>query len=398
MASAAVANAQRPHAANMYKPAGVKKIQTGIPWVDNGTTSVSAKVDLALPIRGFRLALSGRLVIGTADLANGVPEGFLNLLKNITIDGVNSRQGGNITLWDVDLATLFVIQHLHAHRAGLFEINHIAVPIPGTPFPAVGADGYMNKAQGTYDFRIIVDLPAHPFGAGSALRPGYLIREEEWADTLAIQLEFGTQGGGAVTGSLGTGAGGSTVAFHAFGSGAGTPTIDLYSLPVQMGHLRDQIQPGFVTRVQRPISSVLQSAGGGVTLLDLQKKRSSRFYLKTGTSSLAPVFETLDDTNVTAVGLVTGGGDRNVKPLTDIYAYKADQAADYQRESIQGYTCIDFLQSGNPDSAFAAHSSKVVGTGSTFELVGNVAGEADAYGIVIQEQINFLHGGPLYNY
>jgi hypothetical protein len=75
-----------------------------------------------------------------------------------------------------------------------------------------------------------------------------------------------------------------------------------------------------------------------------------------------------------------------------------NQAADYHREPIQGYVCLDFLQSGNPDSAFAAQSNKVVGDGSTFDLVGTVAGEANGYGIVIQEQITYLHGGGLYNF
>jgi hypothetical protein len=130
----------------------------------------------------------------------------------------------------------------------------------------------------------------------------------------------------------------------------------------------------------------------------LQKRRTSRLYLKTGTATLPPYFDTLSDTNVTSLGLVSGGGDRNVKPTVDVFAHKMDQPADYQREPIQGYVCLDFLQSGNPDSSFPAQSDKVVGKGSTFELVGNVAGVANGYGIAVQEQITYLHGGGLYNF
>ena len=142
MASAAVVpagktNAQRPHAANLYKPVGVKHIQTGIPWVDDGSTAVASKVDLALPIRGFRLVISGRLVIGGADMASVNPEGLLNLLSNIKIEGTNSRQGNsNVTLWDIDLATAWVMQHLFAHRTGHFKINGASVSVPGLPFPS----------------------------------------------------------------------------------------------------------------------------------------------------------------------------------------------------------------------------------------------------------------------
>jgi hypothetical protein len=387
-------NGQRPHAANVYKPAGVKHIQTGIPWVDGGSTVVSSKVDLSLPVRGFRIVVSGRLVIGTAAMTSVNPEGLLNLLSDIKISGVNSRQNGNVTLWDIDLATLFTIQHLFAHRAASFWINGASVGIPGSPFPA----GYLTAATGTYDFKIVVDLPAHPFDVGPGVRPGFLLRAEEWADSLSVSFNFGTQLGAGVTGSLGVAAATTTITWHAFNSGAGTPTVDLYVLPVQLGHLQNQVVPGVCTRVQRPITGVLQGAGSNATLLSLQKQRTSRIFLKTGTATVAPAFATLDDTNVTAIGLQTGGANRSVKPLEDIFAYKQNIPAEYQREPIQGYLCLDFMESGNPDSSFPGHSPKVVGAGSTFELVANVVGEANGYGVVIQEQILHLHGGALYNF
>lgn len=388
-------NAQRPHAANIYKPVGVRHIQTGIPWVDSGSTVVSSKVDLSLPTRGFRLVFSGRLVIGGANFASVNPEGLLNLLPEIKIEGTNSRQNGNTTLWDIDLATLFVIQHLFAHRAATFTINGQSVSIPGSPFPS----GYVPSATGTYDFRIVVDLPAHPFGAGSGVKPGFLIRQEEWADSISISFGFGTQPGGAVAGSLGTGAAGTTIAFHAYGSGGGSPSIDVYVLPVQMGHLKDQVLPGVVTRVTQPIDTALLSGGSNKTLLQLQKQRTSRIYVKTGTiSAVAPAFATLDDTNLVAIGLQSGGSNRNIKPSEDVNAYKMNQPVDYNREPIQGYLCLDFLESGNPDSAFPAQSTKVVGTGATFQLVGDTVGEANGYGLGVQEQITHLHSGAIYNY
>jgi hypothetical protein len=388
-------NAQRPHAANIYKPSGVKHVQTGIPWVDGGSTVVSSKIDLSKPIRGFRLKIQGRFTIGAHDFTNVNPEGLLNVLANIKIEGTNSRQNGNVTLWDLDLATIWVMQHLFHHKAGLFTINGTQVTQPGSPFPS----GYAAVAQGNYDFRIVVDLPAHPFGAGSGVRPGFLIRQEEWADSLSISFKFGSQPGAGADGSIGAANAASTTAWTAYGSGAGTPTVDVYVLPVQMGQLMNKVLPGIVTRVQRPITSILQGAGTNVTLLQLQKQRTSRLFMKTGTlTGIAPAFKTLDDTNLTAIGLQTGGSNRNVKPSEDIFTYKMNQHADYHRDAIQGYVCLDFLESGNPDSAFPAQSTKVVGTGATFELVGDVAGEANGYGLGIQEQITHLHSGELYNY
>ena len=388
--------------ANVYKPAGVKPIATGLtfdPAAGAGTLPVITKVDLALPIRGLRLVVSGRAVIGTANFTTGFPEGFLNLLSKIKVEGTNSRVGGNTTLWDLDLATLWVMQHLFQHKAGLFTINGVHVPYPGMPLPTPGASGYFNPATGTYDFRISVDLPFHPFKAPHAVRPGFLVRQEEWADTVQVTIAYGAQAGAGATGCLGVSAATSTIVFSSYGSGAGKPAVDVYSLPMQMGSIKDSVVPGVITRVQRPFSTVMQAAGSGVTLVQLQKNRTARVYLKSGTiSAAAPAFATLDDTNLTAVGLNSGGSNRQIKPLVDINAYKQSQSAEYEREGIQGYTCLDFLESGNPDSSFPAQNPNVVGTGSTFEVVGNVAGEANGYLIAVQEQITFLHAGQLYTF
>jgi hypothetical protein len=394
---ATVTTSQRPHTANVFKPAGVKPVQTSIPWADGGTFSLTSKVDLQLPITALRLRLSGRLVISGADFVSGNPEGFLNLLSDIQVSGNNSRSGGNLTLWDIDLATLFGIQHLFQHRAGSFTVNGVSVPIPATPWPAVGVGGYFTPAQGTYDFSILVDLPFHPLAAGPGIKPGYLVRSQEWGDSLTVTLAMGSQPA-AAPGMLGTPAGGTVVAWHAIGTNAGSPTIDVYSLPIQMGSLKDSVMPGVISRVTRPLTQVMQAAGNNVSLLSLQKTRTSRIFVKSGTSVAQPAFNALNDTNLTALGLQTGGGGRLIKPLVDVQAYKQDQPSNYQREPIQGYTVMDFLASGNPDSSFSAGNPAVVASGSTFELVGNVAGLGNAFAIVIQEQIVFLAGGALYSF
>lgn len=391
---------KRPVHSNVYKTAGVKPVALGLPWASGSKLQPIQKVDLGLPIRGLRIVLSGRLVIGGADMTTGYPEGFLNLISRVWIQGNNTRVNGNVSLYDLDFATQYMLQHLHQHRAGSFKINGVSVPIPGTPLPAPGASGYINPAQGTYDFKIIQDFPFHHYGAPAGVRAGYLVRQEEWADSMQVNIECGTQAAGGATGCLGVTAGGTTLAFTAFGSGAGSPTIDVYSLPVQLGALKDSVVPGVITRIQKPNNSVLVNAGTGVSLIQLQKGRTSRVYLKAGTlggGAAAPAYATLSDTNLTAVGLKKAG-NQNVKDVIDIDAYKVDQAADYNREPIQGYTCLDFLQSGNPDSSFPAHNPNVVGTGSTFEVIGNCAGVANGYLIAVQETISQLHGGSLYTF
>jgi hypothetical protein len=390
--------------ADLYRPVGPKQVQLNLPWASGGGFQLSQVVDLSLPVRGFRFVFTGRCVIGTAGVATVTPEGFLNLISNITIQGTNARQKGNVTLWSVDLATAYVIQHLTSiNRAGFYSINanagggEVQVTDPGTPFPT---DNNPTGATGTYDFRIVVDLPLHPFadqnmGNHPHWIPAYLMRNEEWKDTVQITATFPIVTNGAVAGPLGTGAAGTTYTFSSYGSGAGSPSVSVYSLPIIMGlDLKDGVLPGILTRTSTPINTILQSAGNGVTLVNMQKQPTTRVYMKFGAGTAPPAFASLSDTNVTSAGILLAA-NRNVRNLVDIYAHKGIEFDTYCRKFIQGYDMFDFMESGNPDSAYPGQD---IGDGATFQLQANVAGVANAQGIVIQEQTLHTPTGALYTF
>jgi len=377
--------------AQLYRPVGPKLMVAGASAAPGTQLNFVQNIDLSLPVEALRIRYQGRHVIGTAAMASGKPEGYLNLISRIRVSGTNRRLGSNITIYDIDLATLWVAQHLFKPRAGHFDINGTLVPEPTTPFPAVGASGYMNTAVGTYDYRIIVDLPLYPFDAPVGARIGWLMRNEEWLDSVQVELTFPAVPNGAVEGPLGTGAATTTHTFSAFGSGSGAPTIDIETLPVIMGlDLKNSIIPGVLTRTSQPISTVLQTAGSPAVLLNLQKRATTRIFAKFGTATQPPAFTTLNDTNVTALGL-TLGGDRNIRNLLNVFDHKMDVSRRYGTNPIQGYNVLDFIQSGNPDSAFPGD----IGEGTLFQLVASVTGLANAHGIIVQEQILASPEGPL---
>jgi hypothetical protein len=396
--------ASRQALANIYRPAGPKLIQAGITWTSGGSAQILQAIDLSLPIRGIRLVFKGRLVIGTAAFTTTNPEGYLNLISNVTIQGTNARQKGNLTLWNADLATSWVYQHMFSYRKAYFSINsgtgETLVPIPTTPFPATGATGYINGATGTYDFRIVVDFPFHPhqansFGRQPLVVPAFLVRNEEWKDSLQVLMTFGAQAGGGATGVLGASAATTTVTFSSYGSGTGTPTVDLYSLPVLMGlDLKDQVLPGVISRVSTPVNTVLQTAGSNVVLVNLQKQPTPRILAKIGTSTVTPAFATLSDTNVTTAGVLLGG-NRNVRNKLDIFTHKYQQVDVYDRDPIQGYFMMDFIDQGNPDSSYPGQD---IGDGATYQIIGDVTGVANGYGLFLQEQMLHMPTGALYTY
>jgi hypothetical protein len=389
----------RQHLSDIYRPAGPKQIVTGLAWSSGGSQTLTQSIDLSLPIRGFRMVFKGRLVVGTAGFTTANPEGFLNLISSIIIQGTNARQQGNMTLWNIDLATLWVLQNLHCVRgASFYSLNagagEVQQAIPTMPMPTAYAP---ITATGTYDFRIVVDIPFHPFqsngfGKEPLTIPQYLVRNEEWKDSIQVILGFGAQAGAGASGALGTAAGGTTVTFTAYGSGSGTPTIDLYSLPVLMGtQLKDQILPGVISRIATPVTGAMQVAGTGVPLLNLQKQPTPRVYFKQGVSTVSPAFSSLTDTNVTALGLQLGQ-NRNIRNVVDIFTHKMQQADVYGRDLIQGYQMFDFMDQGNPDSAYPGQD---IGDGATLQVVGNVTGAANALALLVQEQILQQPAGAL---
>ena len=409
-AATTVTRSRRTDLANIYKPVGPKIIQTGLNAAPGQIIQLSQVTDLSLPIRGIRIKYQGRLVVGTAGMASTTPEGFLNMIPSIVLQGTNARQKGNVTLWAIDLATLYGILHLiSANKAAYYSINNqgaqgeVVLDTPSTPYSlglAVNNTYNPTGTTGTYDYRIIIDIPFHPFasqafGEHPHWVPAFLVRNEEWKDSFQELFAFAASPGGAVAGPLGTGAAGTTLTFTAYGSGAGTPTLDVYSLPIMMGlDLKDQVYPGIISRVSTPINTPLQSTGNNTTLLNMQKQPTPRVFFKTGTGTAPPAMATLSDTNVTAIGILLGA-NRNVRNVVDWYAHKALAYDDYQRPPIQGYVDLDFMDSGDPDSAYPGQN---IGDGSTFQLTANVGGVANGQGIVVQEQVLHTPTGPLYTY
>lgn len=384
---------------NIYRPQGPKAISLGNAWASGGTLMIpNAAVDLSVPLEGLRLVLKLRDVIGVAGMTTPAPLGYLNMISRIQITGKNKRAGGNVTLYDIDLPTLALIQSTVRKRPwSYFGVS--AAGAPGTAAelepaqPGNPIANFFTGATGTYDVRIVVDIPFAPFDVAPYSRVGFLVRAQEWADSIQIRLTYPTVTNGA-THALGVDAGGTTHVFTAFGSGAGSPSVDVYGLPVIMGVDLDSVHvPGYLSRVATPITAVLQAAGGANTkLVTLEKQDTTRIWTLIGTSTVNPHFITLSNANLSTLGIAIGG-NKFPRENDDIFAHQMSQNRHYGVPPIQGMTMLDFVQSGNPDSGYDAGSA---GDGTTFELRGTVAGVANALGVIVQETEQYAPQGSLY--
>lgn len=385
--------------ANVYRPQGPKVLVAGTAWSSGGKMLIAgSQIDLSNPLEGFRIVFKIRDVIAVANMTTASPFGYFNLIKRILITGKNKRAGGNVTLWDIDAATLAVIQAAHGKK----PYQYSGVTAAGAPAGAgVNTEsisdamsspivGLFTGATGTYDIQWTLDLPAYPFHCGDFLKPGYAIRAQEWEDSLQIRIEFGTVTNGA-DGALGLDAGTTTHTFTAKGSAAGSGTVDVYGLPVISGVDFDAANvPGYLARVATPVTATLQAAGGlNTKLVTLEKQNTTKVFTLIGTSTTNPTFLTTSDTNLTTLGMIVGG-NRVVRENDDIFAHKMDQIRRYKTQPIQGFTMFDFTPSGNPNAAYNADDAAA---GVQLELRGTVAGVANALGNFVQETEQYAPAG-----
>ena len=400
---------QRKALSHLYRPQGPKLISTLTATPGSAPTLIQS-VDLTVPIRGFRLVMKGRLVIGTAAFTTVNVEHLLNLLSNILIQGISKRQGGNVVLWNIGLSELFAFSHMSDVRGGIFSVNNgtggeiVAMP-PSSPLGYYGVAEAANiptltglftlggavGAVGTYDYKVVVDLPAYPIDAPPGVRSAYILRQDEWKDSIQFKFSFAPADTNAVPQGLGTPGGTTTLTFTSYGSGSGSPTLDVYALPIVLGDLRNSVLPGVIQRAIQPVASLVQSTGNNLELLRMQKQATPRVYMKTGVINAQGFYSSVSDAIVTAAGIQLGT-DRNVRDVLDIFAHKNDQVEHYGTAPIQGYTVLDFVQSGNSDASYPGDE---LGDGTTYRIVGNVTGAANQQALFYQEQILYKPEGQL---
>ena len=163
---------------------------------------------------------------------------------------------------------------------------------------------------------------------------------------------------------------------------------------MKLGNARNSVVPGVLTRAISAFNpTVLQTANANPTeLLRLQLQTTPRIYVKTGTGASASAFVTLSDAPISALG-VQIGTSTNVRDVLDWETVRQEMVEHYDVGPIQGYNCLDFIQSGNPDASYPGAG---LAAGSVFRLAGTMPGTANAQGFAVQEQILLMPAGALF--
>jgi hypothetical protein len=350
------------------------------PFAALAAPTIPKNINVNRPLERLHIVWRGRVVIGVANYAAVAAEAPQTILQRTRLTGTHRRFNALAPI-DMTGPTSFAWPRLFRERSCSLYINGVRQPEPSVPFAQVGTT-FGNV--GTYDIEIHYDIPLVPvLPPGSKLTTvPFLYMDEDWADTLQLQLFFGDPTSFGVLGV------GTTVAFHAFGSGAGDPLVSIFTNYEILGPLSNSISPAVVIRNSQTLTGVVTSAANNVRLQLLQKQKTMNIVVKSGilqtpVSGGVSVFASLNDTMLEQTQVVVD--NKPVRNNFNNFAEKEYAGFAFNTVLPQGYLNFTFVDSMNP---LTYYRGDLVGGGSTFELDSNIntstAGQAVE---VVQEQV-----------
>lgn len=372
---------QRDIAAILGRNQGPEIIQS-LPFAVLTSPILNNTLNLNRPMERLHIRWRGRVTITVANFTTVAAEAPVTILQSIMLKGAH-RLYGSLTPADLSGADIFALARLTRNRGCSLFINGVRQPEPDIPYGQIGAT-FGNI--GTYDIEIHYDLPLTPIlpPGGEIVSLPFMYTKRDWQDTLQLRLFFGDAT------SFGTPNAATVVAFSAFGSAVGTPTVDVCANYVILGPLADSLSPGVVVRNAKLVTAGLAAnVASGLQLGSaLDKQKTTNIFVKTGlllagTSAGVTVFQTLSDDILDLTQPVVDN-----KPIRDTFNNRMSKEwAGYLFGTVlpQGYLNFTFV---NPTNVLSYYRGDQVGGGATFVLnTGVIGAAANATAEVIQEEV-----------
>lgn len=347
-----------------------------------GQPIIPNNLNLTRPCESLDLIWTGRVTIGGANYTSVAAEAPQTIINRIILQGTHKSFNQIIPI-NASGATVFCYTRLFQRQGNPLYINGMLQPDPSLPF---AQSGTVFGNTGTYDLRIHYNIPFSPiFGPWSArVRNYFQLNPNDWvANSLQLQLFFGDAT------SFGVPAGGTTVAFSAFGSNSGSPQVGIYQNFGILGPMAQSIvSPVVIRNEQNVISGSLGAIATAQRLALLQKQQTTALMLKTGIlqTTASPgviVMASLSDTICNRSQVIVD--NKPVKNNPDNFAAKDYMMRMFDTIIPQGYLVFPWTESQTPLTAFQAQTTA---GGTTFEFDSDViASASNQFGTIIQEQV-----------
>jgi hypothetical protein len=358
-------------------------------WTPLQTVQIPKNVNLNRPLERITLRIDARITIAGADMAAVFPEALQSLIQQVQLQGQHRVYGALVPL-QLTGADIFAWPSLFKTRGCSILINGVRVNPMGVPN---GLPLATFGVIGTYDVQIFWDIPLVPVlpVAAKLNAVPFLYMQQDWGDTLNLQL---TMGDATSLGVLGLGG---SVTFSALNSGAGNPQFFVYTNYEILGALADKLSTAVTIRAiqQVPQGNITAPSANLVKLAQLQKYKTLNAVLKSGllaanTSPGVQVYAALSDVifEQTQIRVDNKAIRNNLSNQT----YKEYLAFAFDAISQpEGYLPMTFVDSLNPRTAF--DGDKVSG-GSSFEVDSQIiAGNAANFAEIIQEYFQGIPSG-----
>ena len=356
-------------------------------WTPLQTVQIPKNVNLNRPLERVTIRLDARINIAGADMATVFPEALQSLIQQIQLQGQHRVFGALVPL-QLTGSDVFAWPSMFKTRGCRIIINGVRVNPMGKPN---GLPLATFGVIGKYDVQIFWDIPLVPVlpVAAKLNAVPFLYMQQDWGDTLNLQL---TMGDASSLGVLGLGG---SITFTALNSDAGNPQFFVYTNYEILGALADKLTTAVTVRAiqQVPQGNITAASANSVKLAQLQKYKTLNAVLKSGllaaaTSPGVQVYSALSDNIFEQTQIKVDNKPIRNNLSNSTYLEYLGYAFDAISQP-EGYLPMTFVDSLNPRTAF--DGDKVSG-GSTYEvdsqiLLGNGANFAE----VIQE---YFQGTP----
>ncbi len=363
-------------------------------WANTTQLSTPTSLRTDRKIKFLDLHMRGRITVGAGavtfrtgpSLLGGSP--LFALIQQFTLRGQHFRYGAQ--------SPIQMRGETAAEYMALLWPNWnptITVSVNGGALTRGGA--LSGSANATNDFDFVLPIPLFPPDISPADQVFHSLHGPDWAGNLYMDIQTADVTALGVT--LASIANGGTVT--AFGSAAGTGTIDILSeRPLVTKEYMAKIKPAIVFRVQnfqQPTATVSGASGTGLKLADLTVgKDTVRIFLKTGTQLASTTggvvaYGSLSDGIVTRTFFSMDNRNLRFQNSNADSVLQDYVGRSYGRVTPVGYKVIDFVSStGNgPANPKAAFSSSKLTAARKFEIDGDVTAAGNQIAEVVQEML-----------
>jgi hypothetical protein len=349
----------------------------------SGTQTVSLlPFSLLRPIESIIVVLKMRVAVTVgayADISADAPQ---NIVQRFVLRG-NHSQFGSVVPWDISGASAFIYPRHFQRACGQCYISVGGAALTRQADPGVPFTNTFTGAVANHDIILVYHLPMGPILGGrsqSAKRQqsNYMAFARDYGDSLQLDIQLGDSS------ALGD-ATGATVAFTAFGSAAGSPTIQTLVNYGSPGPFEGASMPGVVIRNEQLLTNVT-SAGSQLRLTQAQKQNTNAFILRAGTlettlqTAGVTTFDTFDDTLLDRVQFLVDG--KQIRRNDSNFAERGYLNRFQDTDPMQGHIVLSFIEANQVLTSYRGDDPKLKSS--------DMAIFADLVGVGANTRVQFI--------